>query len=255
VPNSLKEWLEHLEADLSKDIKEGRRFRSYVGEVICNTESFYTWKKGGRDTVRKEGNATIIDLAPFQTKAVSPIPIRFRLSGDWYNYYEGKTILVLGGICRSVVSLEEKAIFDTLAKDVKVFELSSNVCKLDMLQEAIHFIGSEGSFADTLLVNPLQIPKLLGEKGFIPRWSLGQGYIEQKGEAFAGLLGHLSVYETAELSVSEVLLYEKSETRVRKTPIVVKFDDYSNPKILAIKEDIFAWTLDNESIAKIALKA
>ena len=75
--------------------------------------------------------------------------------------------------------------------------------------------------------------------------------MKEKGLNFIGLMGELSVYQTASLKVTEGLLYEKSQTRLRKTPLSVKFENYENPKTLEINEKIFAWAIDDYSLTKI----
>lgn len=254
--DSFESWLKSLETDLSRRIKDSRRYPTYVDEVICNTEKFYIWKKSGRDTIKREGDVTIIWLAPLQSGLISPIPIRVSVPGDWRNWYEGRTIMdiYIGDVCRYVATREEQIVIETLSKDVKVFGLDSEVFTRDQLREPVNYISSQGNFADTLLVHPLQLPKLIEEKGFVPKWNLPRGIVDKKGLAFIGLMGALSIYETIGVSESTGLLYEKRQIKIRKTPLSIKFDDYDHPRTLNVIEYIFAWTVDDGAIAKISLK-
>jgi hypothetical protein len=254
MSETIENWLKKLEIDIRELVKSTRRFHSYVGEVICNTDKFYIWKKGGRNTVENRGNTTIIKLAPFQSESVHPISIRFDLDGDWVERFEDRHFVDMSGIGRSVTAREEQIVAETLMIDSKAFNLDSEVCKLDGLREAIGFIETEGNFADTLLINPLQTPKLMCQESFISKWSLPAEYPQRHTFAFVGLLGHLLVYETVGLSQTTALLYQKNESRVRKTPLSVKFDDYSHPRKLAVGEDLFAWTVDWGAMAKITLR-
>jgi len=254
---SLKDWLESLEKELYERIKRSRRYANFVDEVICNKEDFYIWKKGSPNTTRIEGHTTIIELGPLQTKLVSPIPINLKISGDWRSRYEQKAYMgvLLGDLCRDVTIREEQIIVHTLMKNVKAFEIDNGTFSLDGLRDAINHISSQGNFADTILVNPMQLVKLREKSEFIPYYNLWQKSVEEKGYGFIGLLSHLSVYATAVLSESIGLIYEKRETKVRKTPLSIKFDDYNNPKTLNIVEDMLAWTTDDGALAKITLKA
>lgn len=110
------------------------------------------------------------------------------------------------------------------------------------------------NFADTLLVHPLQLPKLMEEKSFISRWALPNWLVDTKGPGFIGIIGNLSVYGTTGISESTGLLYDKRQIKVRKTPLSVKFDDYDYPKVLQITESLFAWSKDSGAIVKLTLK-
>ena len=136
-------------------------------------------------------------------------------------------------------------------KNTKVFETKSETFTLDELREAIDYITSCGNFANTMLINPLQRIELRKAKGFVPYWNLAQEYVKKEGSAFVGLYGQLTVYSTTGLPKPIGLIFEKGMVKVRKTPLSIKFDDYSNPKILNLGEDIFAWSVDDGAIATI----
>ena len=255
MSNSFKDWLESLQNDLYDRIKKSRRYPSYIDKIICNKKDFYIWKKSGRNAVEKDGNATIIKLAPLKTISVSPTPIRLRLLGNWRDWYEQGSIMgvLLGGICRNVASKEERIVAETLMQGAKTFTVRSETFTFDSLNDATNYIATCGNFADILLVNPLQITKLREVKGFIPYWNLGQQHVEKIGFGFIGYLSQFSVFTTTGLSESTGLIYEKRMAKVRKTPLSIKFDDYSNPKMLVVEEDMFAWTMDDEALARITL--
>jgi len=256
LSKTFKEWLKSIENDIKERIKDGRRYLAYVDEVICSAEEFYIWKKDGRDTIKTERNVTIIKLAPLRTIPVSPILIDVRVLGEWRRWYEEKVIidLYIGSICRYVITREHQIIVETLSKDVKVFDICGEVFTRDKLREPINYINSRGNFADTLLIHPLQTPKLIEGKNFVPKWSLPKTLVNSKGPNFVGLLGALSVYEIVGISESVGLLYDKRQIKVKKTPISVKFDNYDYPEKLNVTESLFAWSVDDEAIVKLTLR-
>lgn len=255
MSNSFKDWLESLQNDLYDMVKKSRRHPSYIDRTICDKKSFYIWKKSGRDAVEKDGNTTIIKLAPLKTISVSPTLICLRLLGNWRGWYEQGSIMGvwLGGICRNVARKEERIVVETLMQSAKNFTVRSETFTFNSLKDATNYIATCGNFADILLVNPLQITKLRDVKEFIPYWNLGQEHTEKMGSGFIGYLSQFSVFTTTGLSESTGLIYEKRMAKVRKTPLSIKFDDYNNPKMLIIEEKMFAWTMDDEALAKITL--
>jgi len=254
--SNFKGWLENLEAELSNKIRNMRTYPFYVDRVFCSDETFYIWKKHGSDTIKREGNVTIIESAPLVPEMVSPIPVQLRYKGDWCRWYENKVIMdfFLESICDYIISLEEKIVVETLTKGATVFELQDKSFTKSNLRESISYFESQGKYADTMLVNPGQLTNLGREDGFIPFWNLPPSFVESKGKGFYGLLGQLHVYSTPGVSKSIAIIYEKKMAKVRKTPIDISFNDYENPKMLSINEALFGWLVENGVVAKVVLK-
>ena len=80
--------------------------------------------------------------------------------------------ILLGDICRFVVISEERIIAETLTRDVEVFDIDAQVFAEENLQEAISHIDSQGNYADTMLVHPLQKTTLRRDDEFISRRNL-----------------------------------------------------------------------------------
>ena len=249
-------WLEGLRRDLMERIKSSREYIDYVGEVRCSGEGFYVWKKSGRVTIRRRGGAILMQLTPFELEVVTPISINLQFNQDWHEWYEKKLPmdLLLSGMRRYIVACEEREILRMLTEDAKVFDLSDEELGRGELGEVIDYILSQGCYPDTLLVHPLQLLKLLKEASFTSRWNLDQEVMIGKGRRFLGLLGDLSVYGTMILPQSTGILYEREQVMVKKTPLSISFLDPSDQTVMLVREDIYAWTVDDGAIAKINLK-
>ena len=252
-------WLKGLETDLKSRVRDSRRFPSYVGDVICPSERFYVWKSGGRTTTRREGNVNVVELALPRIETVSPIPIRLRSRGEWRTYYEDKAVMViLGDFCKYIIVNEERIIAETLTRDARVCDIDEETFTTENLHEALSYINSQGNFADTMLVHPVQVSRLWRKKGFVSKYDRSidrQRLANEKGKGFAGWVGQLSVYKTWGVSESEGIVYEKRQAKVRKTPLDISFDNYTNPDIFSVNEDMFAWTVEDGAIAKVTLQA
>jgi len=255
MPISFQEWLKSLQEDLYGRIKKSRRYQNYVDRVICNTGDFYIWKKSDKDSIEEEDDATIITLAPLKPLLISPVSINFKVSGNWRDWYEQGALMdvFLGGICRAVITREEQIFTKTLLQNAKAFAIKDRTFTPENLKEAINHINSFGYSADILLVNPSHLMNLVEVREFIPYWSFRQDYIIGKGPGFIGYLGQFEVFANIGLPKSIGVIYEKRMIKVRKTPLSIKFDDYSSPRILILEEQMYAWSIDDGAMAKIEL--
>ena len=248
---SFEGWLKDLEGQVKESVRGSRAFNSFFHEVFCNNDDFIMWKKNGRDETVQINGGTLTQIAPYKPETVKPAELRLRVRNDWKEAYEQKVFIVLGGLSRHIFGWEHKQALATLASKAKTYEIESDVPTRPLLNGAIDNINSEDNYADTLLVSPLQLTNLMDVKGFIPYWNFPENFVNQKGSGFIGIMGELSIYHTPALAITEGLLYDKSQTRLRKTPLSIKFENYENPEYLEVAEKIFAWPVDDYSIARL----
>lgn len=79
---------------------------------------------------------------------------------------------------------------------------------------------------------------------FIPNYKLSQDYVEQKGgrDHYWGMFENIDVYLSKGLNNNQGVLYEKNNSYLRLIPLEVLFDSYESPRLLVIRESLYAWS-------------
>jgi len=246
---TLRDWLDDHVKIIREGIIEGRGYKHYFDRVIESSDRFYIFKPEGRPSIVTRGRATMIEMPPIRSIEVEPEKIDLRIRTDWRQKFKDNLIIILGPLIRDISKKENKLVIDTFTKDAQEVEIEPDFSNLE---DAQRIIESNQGYPDTMLVNFTKLSDLRKLNEFIPYYKFPEYYVKQKGERyFQGMLGHISVYGSRGLSREEGVLFSKRESLLKMTPLDAGFDSYENPKVLYIKEQLYAWIEYDGTVIKL----
>lgn len=246
---SFKDWLEGHEKTIKKGVINGRGFKYYLGRILESEDVSYIFKPRSRPQIKTRNNATIIEIPSPDIISIEPKIINFRLPNDWRRLFEEKVIVLLGNIISEIRKEEDISIIQTLTNKAEEIELDNEFSNLN---EAIEIIESNEGYPDTMLVSFLKLRDLMKMDDFIPYFHLPETFVKNKGiPHFLGMFRHIFVYGSRGLEETEGILYDKSETLLKITPLHVSFNNYENPEVLEIYEKLYAWSYYDGMVVKL----
>jgi len=134
-------------------------------------------------------------------------------------------------------------------------ETEGKLTKTD-IAKAEHWIGNQGSYADTLVIHPEQQAEFIIKNEIWHKSRIPIGFIreEQREQPhYAGMLNGIDVYWTP-LVKGLAFVYRKNEIIVLNTPLKIDFDNMTRPKSLIIEQYCSSAAVDPRGVAKITLK-
>jgi hypothetical protein len=262
VLKTFEEYMKEIVDKILATVQKQRMDKELVSHIYEDVESRiidYVWKKSGADREEPlpEGG-TLMILAPFETEAADVVHIRIKVKGDFITWFRNQENYIIDPyveeIGRLVAAHEAAAIIQGLIKEAKEFPVTSDRPAKPEVMKASEWIRNNKHYADTLVINPEHQVKLVENNEILERWLFPLSLWDKKGSHFCGIMDGIEVYWTPHIAKDVSLLYEKSQACLKRTPIVIKFDDPNNPANLLIEEDCVAWSVDNNAISKICLK-
>lgn len=250
---TFQQWLKDIESEVESNILENRVYESYVHNVDydADLDSFYIFRSEGKDEeINFRGKPAIL-LAPLKKIDLIPEKINLRFGGDWKNWFSDKSTYVhVSNVWLKAVAEVNKKIINTLTKDLREVDIKKS--DYDGIDEATKMIVTH-TYPDILLLNYIQLSILLKNKNFKHCSQLHPTLVEEKGNAFGGMFGSLSVYWNLGLSPDEGIIYGKKSSNLKMTTLDVGFDSYTEPKILHVNEILCAWFDNKDTAVKIKI--
>lgn len=260
APFAIKgEPLKDLEDKFEKTINSflvEERLDSLVYDASEQSELTYVYKKKGIRQIQSDSAGTRITLPSIIHQEVTPKRMRFEIAtSGWLESSDPVRNHLLRELAHEIAWAETRVIVESLLKAGKEFRTKAKGISGAAIVEAYDWIRSNENTPDTLIVHPFEEARLMESKEFLNAYSFPELWRKSAGNHFSGVIGGTNVYWTPALSEHTVLLYEKMETRLWRTPLKVEFDNLNKmPSRLYLGEECFAWAIDDNAVAKIVLE-
>jgi hypothetical protein len=111
-----------------------------------------------------------------------------------------------------------------------------------------------GTYADCVIMSPLQKAKFLNEGQMLDPWSIPRGFIpeERRGYYYSGMLGGVNVY-VASFAKNYALVFSRDEMIFQSEPLKVSFDNINHPKQLILRKMCASAPMYDNAVAKIQI--
>ena len=251
---TFQQWLKNIVSEVESNIRESRVYESYFHNVDydADPDSFNFFRSERGDEFFKYSGKEYIKVASLKKIDLNPEKINLRFGKDWNTRFSDKSTFVdVSDVWRTAIGEENKIIINTLMKVLEKVEIKKSDYKgIDEAIERIIYFSYPDIY---LLLNPIQISNLLKNNNFKHKSQLNPTFVEEKGKAFEGFLGSLSVYWNFGLSPNEGIIYEKKASNLKITSLDVGFDSDTDPEILHVNEMLYAWFDDTHSAVKVRI--
>lgn len=121
------------------------------------------------------------------------------------------------------------------------------------VEKASDWIRSNGNFANTLVIHPLEYSTLIKHKEIIDAWQI-RPIADREGKNFCGRIDGTNVFRTSAMKREMALLYTKEESSATRTRPNVHLDNPKYPKNIVVEEACTAWLFNKSVGATIVFK-